>query len=225
VLPAFPPLALVLGRYLVKAPGKRLALWSALAIPVGLALLVMAWRVADGAKDDWSRAMFVAAQPWAIAAALVFLAGTIATTLLALRGRRWPAMVIAALATMLVIDMGEDAYEELTPRQSCLQVAEYVKQYAGPKTQLYFVGHYEQTVPFYLGRTVPLFDYQDEFEVGQNAEARFALRGTEEFAYEWSRQADALAIMQPRVYEKLRDLGLPMTVLHADPKRILVRKP
>jgi len=31
--------------------------------------------------------------------------------------------------------------------------------------------------------------------------------------------------MQPRVYEKLKDWGTPMTVLSADPKRILVRKP
>jgi hypothetical protein len=31
--------------------------------------------------------------------------------------------------------------------------------------------------------------------------------------------------MQPRVYETLKAQGLPMQVLHADPKRILVRKP
>ncbi len=80
-------------------------------------------------------------------------------------------------------------------------------------------------MPFYLRRTIPLFDYEDEFEVGQKAEARFEKRDLAEFPYEWSRQQDALAIMQPRVYEKLKDWGLPMTVLSADPKRVLVRKP
>src|SRR5207237_10187749 len=109
VLPAFPPLALVVGRYLLRAPEKRLALWSALAIPVGLALLVAASRVAQGAKDEWSRAMYVAAQPWAIAAASVFLAGAIAATLLLLRRRRWYALAVAALATILLIDCGEEA--------------------------------------------------------------------------------------------------------------------
>ena len=225
VLPAFPPLALVLGRYLVLAPERRLALWSALAIPVGFGLLVAAWRVADSAKDDWTRAMYVEARPWAVAAAVVFLAGVFATTALLLRRHRWHALTVAALATILVIDCGEEAYEELTPRQSGVEVAEKMKAYIGPNTRLYFVSHYEQTVPFYLGRTFQLIEYEDEFEVGQKAEARFGQRGLGEFPYEWSRQQDALAIMQPRAYEKLRQWGLPMTVLHADPKRVLVRKP
>ena len=225
VLPAFPPLALVLGRYLARAPQKRLALWAALAVPVGLGLLVAAWRVAQSAKDDWSRAMYVEAEPWAVAAASVLIAGSIATALLLVRHRRWPALAVAALATILVIDCGEEAYEELTPRQSGVGVAEKMQPYIGPKTRLYFVGTYDQTIPFYLRRTVQLWDYEDEFETGQKAEARFAKRGLEEFPNEWSRQEDALAIMQPRVYEKLRDWGVPMTLLHADPKRILVRKP
>jgi len=225
ILPAFPPLALVLGRYLMRAPEKRLALWSALAIPVGLGLLVAAWRVADSAKDDWTRAMYVQAQPWAIAAAFVLLAGMIGTTLFLLRGRRWHALAVAALAGIIVIDCGEEAYEELTPRQSSIELAEKMKPHIGPATKLYFVGTYEQSLPFYLRRTVPLWDYEDEFETGQKAEAGLDKRGLEEFPWEWSRQADALAIMQPRVYEKLKDWGTPMTVLSADPKRILVRKP
>jgi len=48
VLPAFPPLALVLGRYLQLAPERRLALWSGLAIPVAIALLALAWRLVEG---------------------------------------------------------------------------------------------------------------------------------------------------------------------------------
>jgi hypothetical protein len=80
-------------------------------------------------------------------------------------------------------------------------------------------------VPFYLKRTLQLFDYEDEFEVGQKAEARFGKRDLHEFPPEWQHPGDALAIMQPRVYEQLKKQGLPMAVLHADPKRVLVRKP
>ena len=100
-----------------------------------------------------------------------------------------------------------------------------MKPLAGPATRLYSVGHYEQTVPFYVGRTLELFDYVDEFETGQNAEARFAKRELHEFPPEWLRPGDALAIMHPRVYEAMKAKGLPMQLLHADPKRILVRKP
>jgi 4-amino-4-deoxy-L-arabinose transferase-like glycosyltransferase len=225
VLPAFPPLALVLGRYLLWAPPRRLALWSALAIPVGIALIVMAWRVPLGAKDDWTRGLYVAAQPWAVAAAATFLAGVVAATLLLLRNRRWHALVVTALASLVVIDCGEEAYEELTPRQSGIEVAARMKPLITAQTQLYSVGHYEQTVPFYLGRTLSLWDYEDEFEVGQKAEARFAKRDLHEFEPEWLLQKDALAIMLPRVYERLKARGVPMTVVTSDPKRVLVRKP
>ena len=225
VLPAFPPLALVLGRYLMLAPERRLALWSALVIPVAAALIVVAWRVANTAKDDWSRAMYAQAQPWAVTAAVVLLIGAILTTALLYRQRRWLALVVAAFSTILLIDCGEEAYEELTPRQSGVQVAEKMRAAARPDSRMYFVGHYEQTVPFYLKRTVPLYDYEDEFETGQKAEPRFAKRELYEFPPEWRRPGDALAIMQPRVYEQLKKQGLPMAVLHADPKRVLVRKP
>ncbi|MBC8024116.1 MAG: glycosyltransferase family 39 protein [Burkholderiales bacterium] len=225
VLPAFPPLALVLGRYLLQAPERRLALWTGLAVPVALAALVVAWRLPETARDDWTRAMYVDARPWAIAAALTFLAGSVFATLLFLRARRWMAIVVTTFAAILLIDCGEEAYEELTPRQSGIGVAELMKPLIGPRTRLLSVGHYEQTVPFYLKRTLELFDYEDEFEVGQKAEARLRLREIEEFPPEWLRMDDALAIMHPRVYEDMKAQGLPMQVLHADPKRVLVRKP
>jgi 4-amino-4-deoxy-L-arabinose transferase-like glycosyltransferase len=225
VLPAFPALALVLGRYLEAAPERRLALWSALTIPVALVLVVVAYRVPLGAKDEWTRAMYAQAMPWAVAAAVVLLVGSIFTTLLLYRGKRWPALALAAFAAILLIDCGEEAYEEMTPRQSGVAVAEKMRSAARPDSRLYFVGHYEQTVPFYLKRTLQLFDYEDEFETGQKAEAKFAKRELHEFPPEWSRPGDALAIMLPRVYEKMKAQGLPMVVLHADPKRVLVRKP
>jgi 4-amino-4-deoxy-L-arabinose transferase-like glycosyltransferase len=225
VLPVFPPLALVLGRYLMLAPERRLALWAGLMIPVAIALVAVAWRVPQSAKDEWTRAMYVQAQPWAVAGAAVVLIGAILTTALLFAGKRWPALVVAAFASILLIDCGEEAYEELTPRQSGVEVAEKMRAQSRPDSRLYSVGHYEQTVPFYLKRTLQLYDYEDEFETGQKAEPRFAKRELYEFPAEWQRPGDALAIMQPRVYEQLKKQGLPMAVLHADPKRVLVRKP
>jgi 4-amino-4-deoxy-L-arabinose transferase-like glycosyltransferase len=225
VLPVFPPLALVLGRYLLLAPERRLALWSGLVIPVAIALVVVAWRVPQTAKDEWTRALYAQAQPWAVAAAAMVLMGAILTTALLLARRRWPALVVAAFASIILIDCGEEAYEELTPRQSGVEVAARMSSQSRPDSRFYSVGHYEQTVPFYLKRTLQLYDYEDEFETGQKAEPRFAKRELYEFPREWQRPGDALAIMQPRIYEQLKKQGLPMAVLHADPKRVLVRKP
>ena len=225
VLPVFPPLALAMGRYLSEAPERRLALWSALFIPVALVLLYMGWRVPDDAKDAWTRALYVQAQPMAVAAASALVAGSAIATFLMLRARRWAALVVIAFASVAVIECGENAYEKLTPRQSGMDLAQKIAPLLGPGTRLYFVGHYEQTVPFYLRRTIDMFDYQDEFELGQKNEARYALRTLDQFPPEWLRPGDALAIMQPGVYENLERQSLPMHVLYADPKRVLVRKP
>ncbi len=94
-----------------------------------------------------------------------------------------------------------------------------------PTTRLYSVSHYEQTVPFYIARTMTLVDYEDEFQLGISIEPERAIETRAEFPEQWLRPGDALAIMHPKAYEELKALGLPMQVVHEDPRRILVRKP
>lgn len=225
VLPLFPALALVLGGYLAETPARRLAIWSALMLPVGLAMAWAAYRYPQGANDAWTRALYVAAQPWAAAAAAVLIATSIVATLLLLRGRRWAALIGVALASVLMTGCLVNGYKQLTPRQSGYGVAEKMKPLVGPETRIYGVNHYDQTVPFYLGRSVTLVDYMDEFEMGLKAEPGLDIRDPAKFPAEWLRPGDALAIMQPGVFEKLKAQGLPMQVLLEDPRRVLVRKP
>jgi 4-amino-4-deoxy-L-arabinose transferase-like glycosyltransferase len=225
ILPAFPPLALVLGRYLLDAPPRRLALWSALAVPVGFVLLAAAYQAPKGARDEWTWMLYNNAQPWMFAGAAAFIAGAVSATLLLRRGRRWLALALTALATVGMIECLEDAYEQLSPRQSGYVIAEKMKPFLGPSTRLYTVNHYDQTVPFYIGRTVTLVNYHDEFETGMQAEPEKVLWDEQGFEDVWLRPGDALAIMQPGTFERFAAQGLPMQVLHEDPRRVLVRKP
>ncbi len=225
VLPAFPPLALALGLYLTEAPARRLALWTGLTVPVGFALLWFALKAPEGARDEWSRSMYQAAQGWMILGSVVQIAAPLAATALLLRGRRWLALVIVALGTVLTIECLEDGYEKFSPRVSGLEVAGKMKPLLKPETRLYSVNHYDQTLPFYIGRTITLVNYRDEFETGLTAEPGLAIWDTEEFEDEWLRPGDALAIMQPGTFEKFQRQGLPMQVIHEDPRRVLVRKP
>jgi hypothetical protein len=91
--------------------------------------------------------------------------------------------------------------------------------------RIYSVNYYEQTVPFYLGRTVTFVDYTDEFDLGLKAEPGHDIPDLANFPAEWLRPGEALAIMHPGVFEKLKAQGLPMQVLHEDPRRVVVRKP
>ena len=65
----------------------------------------------------------------------------------------------------------------------------------------------------------------DEFETGLRSEPGKAIANLADFPAQWQRPGEALAIMQPDLLERLRAQGLPMQVLHDDPRRVLVRKP
>jgi 4-amino-4-deoxy-L-arabinose transferase-like glycosyltransferase len=225
VLPVFPPLALVLGRYLAEGPMRRLAAWTALGVPVAMALYWAAWKAPAGARDAWNEQMYLAALPWMVAAAVILVAALVAATLLLRRGRRWVAIAIVAIANVLVIGCLEDAYDEFAPRQSGFEVSEKMKPWIKPGTRIYSVNIYDQTIPFYIGRPVTLVNYHDEFETGMQAEPEKVLWAEEGFDGVWERPGDALAIMQPGTFERFRAWGLPMQVLHEDPRRVLVRKP
>jgi 4-amino-4-deoxy-L-arabinose transferase-like glycosyltransferase len=225
VLPLFPSLALVLGRYLATGSARRLALWLALVAPLGIAIAVAAMGLPDSARDAWTRAMYVKAQPWAFAAAAILVVSCLAFAWMLYKGHRWASLVGVAFASVMMIGCLEFAYEELSPRQSGKEAARIMAPLATADARLYSVNHYDQTLPFYLARTVKLVDYVDEFETGQKAEPACCIARLEDFAAEWLRPGEALAIMQPGAFEKLKALGLPMQVIHDDPRRVLVRKP
>ena len=82
-----------------------------------------------------------------------------------------------------------------------------------------------QTLPFYLGRTVTLVHWYDEFETGIEAEPQRVVKEIEAFVVEWRRPGRALAIMQPDLFRKLKARRIPMEALYQDPRRVLVRQP
>ena len=224
ILPAFPALALVLGRYLATTPAPRLALWLLPLVPTLLLLAYFIWDMPWHGRDDWTRAMYIAAQPWGYAAVAVLLATGAAAFYWFRRGDRWLAAIVLAAGVTVSVDCGEDAYEELAPRQSGMQVAEKMKPLLTPATRVYSVRMYDQTVPFYIGRTVTLVDYTDEFETGLASEPGRRIEFLGHFVLDWLREGDAMAIIQPDTYPVLRSWGLPMQVVHEDPRRVLVRK-
>ncbi|HET7729973.1 MAG TPA: glycosyltransferase family 39 protein [Usitatibacter sp.] len=225
VLPAFPALALVLGGYLAEAPTRKLA-WQVLpGVALAAVLGVAAWKFPASGRDEWTRNLYLLAQPLAVAAAIVLAVVSAAAAALLWKGQRWAGLAVVAIGTVLMIDCLEDAYERLSPRQSGQEVAAKAAAAMTPDTRLYSVRIYDQTLPFYLQRPVRLVDYVDEFETGLRSEPALSIPSILEFMVQWLRPGDALAIMHPDIYRSLRSEGLPMQVLHEDPRRILVRKP
>ena len=226
VLPAVPPMAFVVGRWLLDAQPRTIARYLAPTAIVGLILTVIAvWFLADTAREPWTRELYMDARPMAILAGLSLLVGPLAGAVLLWRGHRWAGLMLATLGVVAMIGFTEDGYERLLPRQSGYDVAQKMKPYLTPQTRVYQVKMYDQTVPFYLGRITKLVDYGDEFETGLLLEPGSHIERWPQLAPDWLRPGEALAIMQPEIYQKLRTEGLPMQVLHEDPRRVLVRKP
>jgi 4-amino-4-deoxy-L-arabinose transferase-like glycosyltransferase len=225
LLPAFPPLALVLGRYLVEAPAPRLGAFVAPVALVAIALGAVAWLSPERARDAWTASLYAAASPWMLAAAAVLFATCVAAAVLLRRGRRSLGIVLVALGIVAMVDLLEEAYDRMAPRQSGLALADMLRPHVAPATRLYSVKIYDQTLPFYLQRPFTLVEYTDEFATGLAAEPGRDVPRLEDFPAEWLEPGGAVAIIHPDTYPRLRAQGLPMQVLHEDPRRVLVRKP
>ncbi|MGE0357891.1 MAG: phospholipid carrier-dependent glycosyltransferase [Burkholderiales bacterium] len=225
ILPVFPVFALVLGDWLARAPAR--SLWKPVAalVPLVLVAIAVAWGAPERARNDWTRELYAAARPW-ILAGLAILALALAAGAAKLRaGRKRGAIVAIVAASILFIDFVEDGYERLAPRQSGVVVAGRMKPLLAADTRVYSVGYYDQTVPFYLRRTVTLVAYRDEFAPGLDREPRLALATLEAFAADWQRPGEAMAIIHPDLLDRLTARGLAMTLLYRDERRVLVRKP
>ncbi len=225
ILPVFPIFALVLAAWWQDSPGERI--WK-LVLPVGIVVflcLPLIWGMPDRAKGEWLKSLYSAARPWIFAGAVAAGIGLL-TGAWFLRGQRKQAALGAIVVGMALFILGfSNGYRELSPRQSAKGLAAILAPQITPDTRIFAVRTYDQSLPFYLQRTVRLVDYIDEFEHGLNMEPRHLVKTLESFAAEWNADGKAIALVHPDTLPALQAMGLPMKTLHADDRRIIVAKP
>jgi hypothetical protein len=102
-------------------------------------------------------------------------------------------------------------------------VRQFGEQFA-PDQPFYSVRYYDQTLPFYLKRTVTLVDYEDEMEFGIRQEPHKAVPSLDEFMRRWEADRAPSAVMGPDTYDLLSGAGVSMRVIWKDPRRVLVVK-
>jgi hypothetical protein len=88
----------------------------------------------------------------------------------------------------------------------------------------YSVRTYDQTLPYYLGRTVIPVDHPDELAMGLKSEPEKAIASMGEWRGRWEAAAQAYATMQPDEYDALQREGLPMVELGRDPRHVVVSR-
>ena len=225
ILPIFPALALLIAVRLTTIDARVLA-WQLAPLPVialaGLLAVPYTDRLASAAIPA---ALYQNQMPWLYAAAAALLAGGSAAVVCAWRGQVKSAAVVcafAALATNQLLVTSEDA---LSPSHSTYHLAQKLKPELRPGVPFYSVGGYEQTLPFYIKRTVTLVAYQDEMAFGLKHEPQLWVADLAEFERRWRGHDYALAVMGPEMYEPLQQARLPMQLIARDTERVFVRTP
>ncbi len=225
LLPMFPALALLMGKR-IAGMRERVLFWQiAPAIPVALLLLGVAVNVGKFADTPNQAELYPHYSAWLVTAALVLLAGVLAGMLLLWREKKFVAVVVIALSTLLSAQIGLSGYETIARERSAKHIASAIRGEVKADVPFYSVLTYEQTLPFYLKRTFTLVQYQDEMAYGIKQEPQRWIPTIEEFSRVWDAQREALAIMPVYAYAQLQKQELAMKIIFEDTQHIVVKKP
>lgn len=225
ILPIFPALALLMGSRFAAVSGRRLFWLTLPMLPLAALALALAPKALDMASDEVPLALYRAYLPWIFAAAGLWLGGTLLALYFSRSGQRTSALTALALSGLMAGQLVLSGHESLSPASSAYGIAQQIKPYLKPGAPFYSVDMYEQTLPFYIKRTVTLVKHLDEMEFGVQQEPGKWLPTIDRFIEAWGKAPYALAIMTPDTYRSLNQRGLPMQIIARDTRRIVVKKP
>ena len=236
ILPMFAPLALVVGWLLVKLDDRtlfRLTLPLAVAgvaLSIGL-LVAYDHNAVRFAGTQMPVEVVLAFGAWVKAATLVGTAGCVAALVAFRYGPRTPtsrfwgvaALSLASLGELQIAVAGFDAFSPMRSTSAILRAAQASAPFAAD-APFYQVAMYDQTVPYYLGRTTRIVVARDELSLGIDAEPEKQIPTTAAWVSEWQALGQGYAVIPPDLYATFADEGVPMRVLARDPRRIVVSR-
>ncbi len=220
VLPVIPALAVLTALVLERLRGSKWQ-WAAWGVSLSAGVFVLLLGVLGPRLfHRIDPAMLQAYTPWFMGAGALILGFTIVAILLRKRDLA-PIVVVAAawvIATRLVM-IGAAAFG---PEYSTRDLAHAVARYNRPGVPVYSVGGYQQTLPFYLRRTMILVAYQGELAFGIE-HARGPLEGRympslQDFAAAWRADSRGLAFVPRPVLPKVKALGIHYRVVAENPR-------
>jgi 4-amino-4-deoxy-L-arabinose transferase-like glycosyltransferase len=236
ILPMFPAAALVLGAELAMVGRRALAGFAAVLAVTTLAMWIaslVAWpRLAAALADPRTpRALFDALGPWLALALGVALAGYVVGFVAFRRDgarSRSVGVIALALATLLALQgafHGSDVFRATRSAADLVTALENATNPPYDRSAPFFqVRMYDQTLPFYLGRTTTLVEYRDELGPGLDAEPALGIARVSDWVREWRGLDQGYALMSPTTYEALAKQGVPMRVVASDTRRTLVAR-
>lgn len=226
ILPIFPALALLVALYLESGSRRSRMLMAGLMGAAGVGLLGFVPFIPRLGRHAGELALYQAYQPWVIAAGFAALVGGGFALLHARHLRRDMTVLTLALAGFACTQLMLAGFEPIGRQRAGAGMVAAIKAELGPDTRIFSVGTYEQSLTFYLQRTVVLVDYRDEFTFGLKQQPELAIPTVPAFVEQWRRDAAAgvrdLAIIHPDIYQDFKQKGVPMRVVAEDSRRIVI---
>ena len=227
VLPALPAILLVFARHYgaLSERLRRALAFSCVASGVALALLAAALPH-FGARLSWT-GLDADYSIWLAGAAVGLTTAGLASLRLLARGRQENSFAVLGLGSLLAIQLALSGMHVVDEHYSSERLVERItgERLRFPRdAPFYSVAGYDQSVPFYLGRSITLVGYKDELAPGIAAEPEKYVASLDEFLARWREHGEAYAIMAPRLYEKLRIDGFPGRVLARDSRWVIVAR-
>ncbi len=226
VLPIFPALALLLALHLEKVTRRSAMLAAALLALIGAVGIALVPRMPGAASHPDEVGLLLAYQPWALAAGVIALAGGLLALRSAYKLRHDLTVLTLAGAGFIATQLLLTGFETYGHHRAGLALVPKIEAELKPETKIYSVGTYEQSLTFYLRRTVTLVDYRDEFSFGLEQQPELGIPTVDAFVDIWTRDAKAgvrsVAIIRKEIYEDLRARGVPMRLVVQDTRRTVI---
>ena len=225
ILPIFPALALLGGRHIAGLSRPAWLLHIAPLAVLAVTALVMAPRVLDLAGETYSPEMLHRLLDWLSGAAAVSLASILLAMLLAWKRRNGAVVAVLAVGGLLSTSAGLLGHDQLSDFTSTRALAAQALPRIKPGLPFYSVEYYEQTLPFYLKRTLTMVQTRNELSFGIEQEPEKWIPTIDEFTLRWHEHGEAYAVMTIDIFDWLSAAGLPMSEIARNRRYVIVEKP
>lgn len=225
ILPILPALALLTGSVLAKTATPRLRGHAVSIAIVGGAVVVLSPGAIFIASEQMPTALLREFVPWIAASGTALLMGGGCAILFCRLGQRSPALLSIAFGGLIATQTFITGHDALSPSYSAYYMAQEIRPHLAKDARLFSVRTYDQTLPYYLKRTIELVAFQGEFAYGLSQEPWLSLPDIPSFEQAWRSEPSPLAIMETQTYTQLAKNGLPMQIIARGPGQIAVRRP
>ncbi len=222
ILPAMPALAVLIAALPTATLKRDFLITAVLTAVVGLGLGVASFYLPALVPESPNRPYFLTlAKPVREVAALLLVSGVFvwvqgardATRAGVFLGVGW---CLAGLLLMRTATL-------LAPIYSGIDLANAVPP-ADRDAPHYSVRTYDQSLTFYLQRTVMLVGYRGELDYGLRRAPNGGIADVDEFLRLWDSQTRAYAVMDKRTFNNFKERGVPMRTVGQNVSQVMVAR-